>query len=124
MPIQLKNRDSIPKSDYATVNILGLDIPLTDQLPFGAQVELIDLQAQHADGAFGQYEYLMRIFCVFTRRLPKGEQVRYEWLAAQDLEADEVTQLVTGTLQLLTHQQAARASVAEGKARAKAPKAS
>lgn len=119
MPIRLKHRDLIPKTDYETVSVLGLEIPLTNELPFGAQVELLDLQSQHESGAFGQFEYLMRIFCVFTARLPKGERVRYEWLARQSLEADEVTELMNGTLALLTHQQ----KVSEGDPNAGRPAA-
>jgi hypothetical protein len=38
MPIRLKNKDVIPSRDYETVNVLGLEIPLTNELPFGAQV--------------------------------------------------------------------------------------
>ena len=105
MPIKLKHQNVIPKSDYETVSVLGLEVPLTKDLPFGAQVELLDLQTRHEQHEFGQLEYLLRIFCVFTRRLPKGEHVRYEWLATQKLEADEVTELVNGTLALLTHHQ-------------------
>jgi hypothetical protein len=118
MPIQLKNRDRLPTSDYQTVSVLGLDIPVTTDLPFGAQVELLDLQARHTDGEFGQVEYLLRIFCVFTRRLPKGEQVRYEWLAQQNLEADEVADLMRGTLELLNALQAKSAG-GSGNARKK-----
>lgn len=105
MGIKLRNANVIPTRDYETVEVLGLEIPLTKKLPYGAQVELIDLQNRFADGDFGQFEYLMRVFCVFTLRLPAREHVRWAWLAAQDLEADEVTALVEGTLKLLTHQQ-------------------
>jgi len=104
MPLKLKNMHKVPSTDYETVKVLGLEIPLTRDLPFGAQVELLDMQARHEQGEFGQLEYLLRTFCVFTRRLPKGEQVRYEWLARQELEADEVTELVNGTLALLQAQ--------------------
>ena len=114
MPIKLKNKDVIPSRDYETTTVLGLDIPLTGKLPYGAQVELIDLQARHEAGEFGQFEYLMRLFCVFTLRLPKAEHVRWEWLARQDLEANEVQELTEGTLALLTHQQ--KASAGEGNA--------
>lgn len=114
MPLKLKNRDVIPNRDYETLTILGLDIPLTGKLPYGGQVELIDLQARHEAGEFGQFEYLMRLFCVFTLRLSKNEQVRWDWLARQDLEADEVTEITQGTLALLTHQQTA--SAGEGNA--------
>ena len=105
MPIKLKHQNVIPKSDYETVSILGLDVPLTKELPFGAQVELLDLQTRHGQNEFGQLEYLLRIFCVFTARLPKSERVRYEWLASQKLEPEEVTDLMNGTLALLNHQQ-------------------
>ena len=105
MGIKLKNANVIPTRDYETITVLGLDIPLTKKLPYGAQVELIDLQNRHENGEFGQFEFLMRVFCVFTLRLPAREHVRWPWLAAQDLEADEVTELVEGTLKLLTHQQ-------------------
>ena len=117
MPIKLKNKDVIPNRDYETVNVLGLEIPLTSDLPFGAQVELLDLQGQHEAGQFGQFEYLLRIFCVFTSRLPKAERVRYDWLARQNLEADEVTELMNGTLALLSHQQ----KVSEGDPNASKP---
>ena len=115
MPIKLKNKDVIPSRDYETATILGLDIPLTGKLPYGAQVELIDLQARHEVGDFGHFEYLMRLFCVFTLRLPKNEHVRWDWLARQDLEADEVKELTEGTLALLTHQQTV--SAGEGNVR-------
>ena len=109
MGIKLKNANVIPNRDYETVEVLGLDIPLTRKLPYGAQVELIDLQNRFEAGEFGQFEFLMRVFCVFTLRLPARDHVRWSWLAAQDLEADEVTELVEGTLKLLTHQQEAPA---------------
>ena len=105
MGIKLRNANVIPTRDYETVEVLGLEIPLTKKLPYGAQVELIDLQNRHESGDFGQFEFLMRVFCVFTLRLPARDHVRWSWLAAQDLEADEVTELVEGTLKLLTHQQ-------------------
>lgn len=108
MPITLKNANVIPDRDPETLTVLGLNIPLTGKLPYGAQVELIDLQARFEDGEFGQFEFLMRVFCVFTLRLPKREHVRWSWLAQQDLEADEVTDLVQGTLALLNHQNAVR----------------
>lgn len=119
MPIKLKNRDVIPSRDYETLTILGLDIPLTGKLPYGGQVELIDLQSRHEAGEFGQFEYLMRLFCVFTLRLPKAEHVRWEWLARQDLEASEVQELTEGTLALLTHQQKASAENPNASAPAK-----
>ena len=114
MGIQLKNANVIPSRDYETVTVLGLDVPLTSKLPYGAQVEMIDLQSRYEAGEFGQFEFLMRVFCVFTLRLPKRDHVRWSWLAEQDLEADEVTDLVQGTLALLNHQQAAREAEAEG----------
>jgi hypothetical protein len=101
MPITLKNANAIPSRDYETVTVLGLEIPKTSKLPYGAQVELIDLQTRYEAGEFGHFEYLMRLFCVFTLRLPKAEHVRWDWLARQDIEAEEVTQLVQGTLALL-----------------------
>lgn len=122
MPIKLKNRDVIPNRDFETITILGLDIPLTGKLPYGGQVELIDLQARHEAGEFGQFEYLMRLFCVFTLRLPKAEHVRWEWLARQDLEATEVQELTEGTLALLTHQQKVSAENPNASAPAKGKK--
>ena len=113
MPIQLKNRAALPQQDYQTVTVLGLEIPLTGDLPFGAQIELLDLQSRHEAGEFGQFEYLLRLFCVFTARLPKAERVRYEWLANQHLEATEVAELMQGTLALLTHQHSASKGEAE-----------
>lgn len=124
MPIQLRNRDKLPATDFQTVSVLGLEIPVTTDLPFGAQVELLDLQSQHADGQFGQVEYLLRIFCVFTRRLPKSEHVRYEWLAQQRLEAEEVTELMQGTLTLLNALQAKQADGGAGNAPKKTPRGS
>ena len=107
MPIKLKHQNVIPRRDYDTVSILGLEVPLTKELPFGAQVELLDLRTRHEQNEFGQVEYFLRIFCVFTSRLPKSERVRYEWLASQKLEPEEATDLMNGTLALLTHHQEA-----------------
>ena len=123
MPIKLKHQNVIPKSDYETVSVLGLDVPLTKELPFGAQVELLDLQTRHDQHEFGQLEYLLRIFCVFTARLPKNERVRYEWLASQKLEPEEVTDLMNGTLALLNHQQSDESGVVSGNALKKGKKA-
>lgn len=122
MPLKLKN-SARPSQDYETVNVLGLEIPLTDSLPFGAQVELFDLQQKFDDGEFGQFEYLLRMLCVFTRLLPKGEQLRYEWLARQDLEPEEMGELIKGVNTLLTHlntQTAEQAKAAGGKPKGKA----
>lgn len=101
MPIVLKNRSGLPKGDVDTVDVLGLSIPLTGDLPFGGQVELMDLQAAFDAERVGQAEFLMRVFCLFTWRLPKHEHVRYEWLARQNLEVDEISEITTATLQLL-----------------------
>lgn len=101
MTIRLKNANVLPRDDVETVTILGLELPLRDRLSFGAQVEVIDLQNKYQAGDLGEFEYLMRLFCVFTRSLPKPQRVRYDWLAAQHLEADEVAELTSGTLQLL-----------------------
>lgn len=114
MPIKLKNTTSIPNREYDTVKVLGLEIPLTDSLPFGAQVEMIDLQQRHEAGEFGQFEFLMRLFCMFTRRLPKSEWVRYDWLAQQALEPLEMTELMEGTLALLNNMRAATPDADEG----------
>ena len=123
MPIKLKNKDVIPSRDHETTTVLGLDIPLTGKLPYGGQVELIDLHARHEAGEFGQFEYLMRLFCVYTLRLPKAERVRWDWLSRQDLEEDEIKDLVAGTLALANHQMASAEegnvpAPAKGKAKA------
>lgn len=101
MPIKLKNLNVLPTTDFDTIKVLGLDLPLRDRLAFGAQVEVLDLQNRYQAGDMGEYEYLMRLFCVFTHALPKGERVRYDWLANQDLTAEEVAELTAGTLALL-----------------------
>ena len=101
MPIVLKNRGGLPKGDAETVDVLGLSIPITTDLPFGGQVELMDLQAAFEAEKVGQVEFLMRTFCLFTWRLPKRERVTYEWLSRQQLDADEVTEITAATLQLL-----------------------
>jgi len=99
--IKLKNANVLPLAGFETITVLGLEIPLRDRLAFGAQVEVIDLQNKYMAGDIGEFEYLMRLFCVFTRALPKTQQVRFEWLAQQQLEADEVAELTSGTLRLL-----------------------
>ena len=101
MPLKLKNRDALPKNDSETVHILGLDVPTEGDLPFGGQVELIDLQNRFDAHEFGQFEYLLRVFCVFTRRMSKNDRVRYDQLAEAHLEPEEMAELVTGTLKLL-----------------------
>lgn len=123
MSLKLKNRNVLPL-EHETITVLGLEIPITTRLPFGAQVEILDLQTKLNDGELGQFEWLMRAFCLFTRRLPKNQQVRYEWLAAQDLESDEIAELTSGTLKLLQALRTddAAGEVGEGNA-PKAPKA-
>lgn len=115
MPIQLKNMNRAPQTDYDTVSVLGLDIPKTRDLPFGGQVELIDLQGKYERAEMGQFEYLMRLFCLFTWRLPKTEHVRYEWLAQQSLEPTEMAGLMSATAELLNAFNEAKEG-AEGKA--------
>lgn len=100
MSLKLKNRNVLPL-DTETITILGLDIPLTDRLPFGAQVAILDLQNRRDEGELGNFEFLMRVFCLFTLRLPKNQQVKYDWLAQQNLEADEVAELTSGTMRLM-----------------------
>jgi len=126
MTIRLKNANVLPQRDVETVEILGLELPLKDRLSFGAQVEVIDLQSKYQAGDIGEFEYLMRLFCVFTRSLPKPQQVRFDWLARQHLEADEVAELTTGTLQLLNalRNDAVDQEAGEGKAKGKAKKVS
>lgn len=101
MPITLKNREALPREGLETVDVLGLSIPVTDSLPFGGQVELMDLQRAFEAGEVGQVEFMMRAFCLFTWRLPKHEHVRYDWLARQNLEPEEIADLMTATLALL-----------------------
>lgn len=103
MPIKLKNRSKLPDIDFETVTALGLEIPKTQRFPFGGQVALVDLQNRFAAAEVGEFEFLMRLFCLFTWRLPKGEHVRYEWLAAQDLEADEISEIIAAANELLKH---------------------
>ena len=100
MSLKLKNRNVLPL-EHETITVLGLDIPLTNRLPFGAQVAIHDLQTKKHEDEIGNFEFLMRVFCLFTLRLPKARQVKYEWLSQQDLEADEVQELTEGTVRLL-----------------------
>lgn len=125
MSIRLKNANVLPQRDVETVEVLGLELPLRDRLSFGAQVEVIDLQSRYASGDMGEFEYLMRLFCVFTRSLPKPQQVRFDWLARQHLEADEVAELTSGTLQLLNalRNDDVEQGAGEGKVEGKAKKA-
>lgn len=117
MPIVLKNRSKLPPADVETVTVLGLEIPLTDSLPFGAQVELYDLQAAKDAGEMGQFEFMLRLLCIYTRRLPRSEWLKYSWLEQQTLDAEEMAELVTGLNALINYQAAAReVAVGEGKA--------
>lgn len=120
MTLKLKNANVLPLT-YETITILGLEVPLTDRLPFGAQVALLDLQAKRDAGDLGNFEFLMRTFCLFTLRLPKSRQVQYEWLSRQDLEADEVTELTEGTVRLLNALSAPQAG--DGEREGKSPNA-
>lgn len=122
MSIRLKNTNVLPQGDVDTVEILGLELPLRDRLSFGAQVEVIDLQNKYQAGDLGEFEYLMRLFCVFTHALPKPQRVRYEWLAQQHLEAEEVAELTTGTLALLNAISTTVEDGAEGKNAVAGPK--
>ena len=101
MPIKLKNRDLIRNPNPETIHVLGLDIPTEGDLPFGAQVELMDLNQRREDGLVGGAEFILRVFCLMTTRLPKRDQVKYEWLAEQHLEAGEMTELMEGVNALL-----------------------
>lgn len=101
MPIKLKNANVLPRTDVETVAILGLNIPLAGDLPFGAQVEWFDLVQAREEGKVGVAEFMMRALCLFTRRLPKREWVSYDWLAQQRLETDEMTELFEGIARLM-----------------------
>jgi hypothetical protein len=103
LPIRIKNKSKLPETEYDTVTVLGLEIPKTKDLPFGGQVQLVDLQNAFEAGEIREFEFLMRLFCLFTWRLPKTEHVRYEWLAGQKLEPEEVTEITTATTELLNH---------------------
>lgn len=122
MPIKLKNLNVIRAAEVETTTILGLDIPLRDRLAFGAQIEVIDLQSKYQAGEMGEFEYLMRLFCVFTHSLPKHDRVQYGWLAQQDLTAEEVAELTTGTLALLNAISTTIEDGAEGKNAVAGPK--
>lgn len=100
MSLKLKNANVLPL-EHETINVLGLDIPITKRLPFGAQVEILDLSSKRDEGEIGNFEFLMRTFCLFTRRLPKRDRVDYAWLSSQDLEPDEIAAIVAATTQLL-----------------------
>ena len=114
MGIKLRNANVIPTRDYETVEVLGLKIPLTKKLPYGAQVELIDLQNRYEEGEFGKIEFFMRVFCTFTLRLPPRDHVKWSWLAQQDLEDDEARELMDGTFKLLEFQKPAETEGDEG----------
>jgi len=101
MPIKLKNRDLIRKPSSETVHVLGLDIPTEGDLPFGAQIELMDLNQRREDGEVGGAEFILRVFCLMTTRMPKKDQVKYEWLAEQHLDAEEMGELMEGVNALL-----------------------
>lgn len=101
MPLKLRNANVLPPTEAETVTVLGLEIPLTDSLPFGAQVEVFDLQQRYNAGEVGQYEFLVRVFCLFTKRLPKDEWVRYDDLGQKYLHQDDIAELTEGTLKLL-----------------------
>lgn len=122
MSLKLKNANVLPLS-HETITILGLEVPLTDRLPFGAQVEILDLNAKLDEGEIGRLEWLMRVFCVFTMRLPKPKRVKYDWLAQQDLEPDEIEALTTGTMQLLQALKTDTPEPKEDGAEGNAPKA-
>jgi len=101
VPIKLRNSNIIPRQDVETVRVLELDIPLTGDLPFGAQVEWFDLMTAHDEGKVGGLQFMMRAFCLFTRRLPKREWVSYDWLATQRIDDDEMADLFQGVAALM-----------------------
>lgn len=101
MPIKLRNANLLPPTDVETIEVLGLHIPMTGDLPFGAQVEWFDLAAAQEEGRVGGMEFMMRAFCLFTRRLPKREWVKYEDLASKHLHPDDVAELFQGIAALM-----------------------
>jgi hypothetical protein len=101
VPLNIKHRKALPLKDVETVHVCGLDIPLDGDLPYGAQIELFDHQNRFNLGEIGQFEYLMRAFCVFTWRLPAQDRVRYHELAERDPTPEQMAELVNGTLALL-----------------------
>jgi hypothetical protein len=105
MPIKLKNQNIIPDSNYDTVHIFGLDIPKLRRkdLPGGPLMDLVDISNMRDRGEIGEFDFVRRAFCTFTRLLPKHEHVRLEWFYQQRLEEDEVREMTTGTLELLTY---------------------
>ena len=103
MGIKLKNMDKVPDASFETVDVLGLSIPKTSKLPFGATVQYIDLVSKRDAGLVGSSEFYFRLFCLFTWRLPRDQRVTYEWLSDQRLEKEEIEDIVRATNQLLIH---------------------
>ena len=59
---------------------LDLSIPKSSSLPFGLMTELFVLQNKRLNEEIGQSEYFLKLFCLFTQRLPTNEHVSYSAL--------------------------------------------
>jgi hypothetical protein len=107
MPIKIKNANAVLPTSTGYVEAVGLKIPKTDRLPYKARLELLSIvhaiDAKQDNPLVGHIDMMLRIFCLFTTRLPRREWVDYEWLAEQDLEQEEMAQILEATQELLSY---------------------
>lgn len=101
MPIKLRDRDALPIRDRKTVHALGLDIPLTGDIPLGAQVEMMDLQADLAEKKIGKWEFTLRAFCLLTRRMPKRDWITYDQVSEEIRHPEDQAEVLQAVNKLI-----------------------
>lgn len=90
MPVTFKDTSKLTKTsdavDHVEVKLdlspiaLDLSIPKLPSLPFGLMTEMFVLQSQRTNEEIGQAEYFLKLFCLFTHRLPANERVDFSAL--------------------------------------------
>lgn len=122
MPIKIKNAGKLPTAnDVETVDVLGLEIPISGSLPLGAQVQWTDTLNKYEAGDYGVIEFMLRAFCLYTWRCAnKSDRVDYNWLSQQQLDEDEIKDLFEGVAKLNAAMLPDSGEKPKGKSRAKA----
>jgi len=96
MPI---GQSSIKEYEFKT--ILGVKIPIVEELEFGQKLQHSALSTQVMNQAFNNDVFLARMFCVLTEHSQASRQVTWAELYRSHLTDDEQKELTEGTRYVL-----------------------
>ena len=87
--------------EYEFRTILGIKIPIVQELEFGQKLQHSALSTQVMNQAFSNDVFLARMFCVLTEHSQASRQVTWSELYRSHLTEDEQKELTEGTRYVL-----------------------